>query len=95
MGHLLQYGSDGRPEESNFVFTQSTVDPTAANDSSQGYGIGSRWSNTTTGLTWECHDATVSVAVWELGVTSGNGNIDGGAPDTNYGASIQIDGGVP
>lgn len=39
-------------------------DPTASNDSTQGYAAGSRWINTTTSLIWVCLSASVGAAVW-------------------------------
>jgi hypothetical protein len=41
--------------------------PTAANDNSQGYVIGSTWTDTATGVYYVCVDATVGAAVWVAG----------------------------
>lgn len=38
--------------------------PTASNDSSQGYSIGSRWTDTTNAQEYFCIDATAGAAVW-------------------------------
>ena len=42
----------------------ATVNPTADDDANDGYSVGSRWVNTTSGETWTCTDATVGAAVW-------------------------------
>jgi hypothetical protein len=42
----------------------ATTDPTAANDSSQDYGVGSIWFNTSTGVEWRCQSAAAAAAVW-------------------------------
>ena len=42
----------------------ATVDPTAANDSSQGYSVGSLWVNTTSNHSFICVDATNTSAIW-------------------------------
>lgn len=47
----------------------TTTAPTANNDSSQGYSIGSWWINTTTGIFYVCVADTPAAAVW----TSGSG----------------------
>ncbi|MGC9100891.1 MAG: hypothetical protein ACP5HC_06505, partial [Caldisericum sp.] len=43
----------------------ATSAPTANNDSSQGYSIGSRWIDTTNDDEYVCLDATVGAAVWK------------------------------
>lgn len=43
----------------------ATVDPAAANDSTQGYIIGSKWLNTTTNVMFICCDASAGAAVWK------------------------------
>ena len=42
-----------------------TSDPTSANDSSQGYAVGSEWVNKTLGTVWFCVSAAVGAAVWK------------------------------
>lgn len=42
----------------------TTTDPTADDDTSQGYQIGSRWVNTATQHEWVCLDATEGAARW-------------------------------
>lgn len=42
----------------------SAQDPTASDDSSKGYGIGSRWITNQTRVEWICTDATAGAAVW-------------------------------
>lgn len=39
-------------------------DPTATNDSSQGYATGSTWINVASGTAWQCWSATPGAAVW-------------------------------
>lgn len=51
----------------------ATTDPTATDDSSSGYSVGSRWTNTSTDTAWECVDSTVSAAVWKDLSTQGSG----------------------
>jgi hypothetical protein len=42
----------------------STAIPTAANDSSQGYSVNSKWLNTATGIEYICRDVSVGAARW-------------------------------
>lgn len=42
----------------------ATTDPTADDDSGDGYSVGSRWINTATPSSWECQNASVGAAVW-------------------------------
>ena len=51
----------------------ATADPTATDDSSAGYQIGSVWVNTTTDEAFTCVDATAAAAVWTAG---GGGLVD-------------------
>ncbi len=55
------------------LFNSATSSPTTANDSSQGYQIGSSWVRTDTGQVFTCRDASVGAAVW-IGVT-GTGKV--------------------
>jgi hypothetical protein len=50
----------------------ATVDPTTANDSSQGYSAGSVWINTSDGRAFLCYSAAVGAAVWTVDANSGN-----------------------
>lgn len=62
----------------------ATVAPTATDDASASYAVGSRWVNTavTPRRTWLCVDATVGAAVWlELGVGGGGGSAIAGVRD--------------
>lgn len=43
----------------------AAADPTATDDSSSGYSIGSRWVNTTSDEEFVCCDATATAAVWK------------------------------
>ncbi|MCE9567667.1 MAG: hypothetical protein K8U57_37175 [Planctomycetes bacterium] len=47
-----------------------TTAPTTSNDSTQDYGIGSRWLDTTNKLEYICVDATATAAVWITALTS-------------------------
>lgn len=62
--------------------------PTASDDSTQGYTVGSRWFNSTDGTECICTDPTASAAVWvELGSTgigSTNGTV---ALSSTYGVT--------
>lgn len=46
----------------------ATTNPTVNDDSADGYSVGSRWVNTSTGTSYECVNATVGAAVWSLAV---------------------------
>ena len=49
-----------------------STNPTSATDSTQGYGQGSLYIQTTSGLAWVCRDATAGAAVWiRLGGSKG------------------------
>lgn len=62
----------------NLAFTnnfEATSNPTASNDLSQGYSVGSVWVNTTTGQAFTCTKNTAGAAVWVSGSQSqGLGN---------------------
>lgn len=47
------------------------TDPGVGNDSSQGYGVGSMWVNTSTDVVWLCGDDAVGASVWG---STGTGN---------------------
>ena len=51
----------------------ATTDPTAANDNTQDYAVGSFWVNTTNGRVWICQNAGTGVAAWALAVVPGVG----------------------
>jgi hypothetical protein len=60
----------------------ASADPATGNDSTQGYGVGSIWFNTTAGALrwWECRDSSVAAAKW---VFSGADYSNGGStPNT-------------
>jgi hypothetical protein len=44
---------------------QDTVPPTVNNDSSEGYSVGSLWTDTTSDILWRCVDASVGNADWK------------------------------
>lgn len=43
---------------------QSTVPPTATDDSSKGFAVGSRWVDSAGRNTYVCYSAAVGAAVW-------------------------------
>lgn len=59
----------------------ATTDPTASNDSSEGYSVGSEWWNSTTNTMYRCSDNTAGLAVWEESAGSGSGG-GAGSPFT-------------
>ena len=66
----------------------STSDPTANDDTNDGYFAGSTWFNTTSETMWVCTDATASAAVWKSLYKRTAGAIVL-APDVD--GSVQID----
>ena len=44
----------------------SSSDPTASNDQTQGYAVGSIWQNSTTGRIWVARNVSTAAAVWTL-----------------------------
>ena len=53
---------DANNPKHNFT---ATADPTPTNDSSEGYGVGSVWINTSTKTIFKCVDATTGNADWD------------------------------
>jgi hypothetical protein len=51
----------------------AAVAPAVANDSTQGYSIGSTWLDTTAQTSYQCLSATVGAAVWKETTSSGGG----------------------
>lgn len=73
---LANAGGGGTAPLGNFT---ATVPPTPNDDSADGYGVGSRWLNTTTSQMWTARSVGVGAAVWVLedladhpGYVSGN-----------------------
>lgn len=68
----------------------ATSAPTASNDSSQGYAVGSRWVNVTTDLAYVCVDASVGAAIWnrELVVNAAGTSVSVGAILSNLTAPV-------
>ena len=63
----------------------ATTAPTTANDSSQGYGVGSEWLNISKGVVYRCVDATVGAAKWILSHVSRHGLVpEGGVGAGGY-----------
>jgi hypothetical protein len=53
----------------------ATTAPTATDDNTLGYGVGSEWIDTTNDRAYLCLDATTNTAVWlDLGAASGGGS---------------------
>jgi len=52
-----------KAKRDNYV---ATTDPTANDDSTDGYTIGSVWVNTSTDRIWICVDATATAAIWNV-----------------------------
>lgn len=57
------------------VKSDATVAPTATNDTSEGYAIGSKWVDITEDKIYFCVDSTEDAAVWQE-VGAGGGNIN-------------------
>ena len=55
----------------------AAVDPTPANDSSENYVVGSTWINLTSGVEFQCVDASVGAAQWESNVSLESGGTSG------------------
>ena len=53
---------DANNPKHNFT---ATADPTSTNDSSEGYGVGSVWINTSTKTIFQCTDTTTGNADWD------------------------------
>lgn len=67
----------------------ATTNPSASNDNTQGYSIGSTWINTVTGVAYRCFDATTNAAIWvAMGVTDHPGMLSGLFYGAQRGASV-------
>jgi hypothetical protein len=44
----------------------ATTDPSASDDHTQDYSVGSRWLNTSTSRAWTCLSAAIGAAIWVL-----------------------------
>lgn len=53
-----------RTPDANVTNTESTGDPTVNDDETQGYDVGSRWINTSSGIVFFATDVTTGSAVW-------------------------------
>lgn len=60
----ITYGGGESVQSSSSKYSETT-DPTATDDSTQGFVIGSRWVNTTADTEYVCLDATATAAVWK------------------------------
>ena len=71
----------------------AAVDPTANEDSGDGYAIGSLWMNTTGDKIFQCIDATVGAAVWkEISATGGGAGTIGGTTGETDNRLLRSDG---
>lgn len=75
----------------------ATADPTASNDSAQGYSVGSRWFNQATGDVFVCTDPGAGAAVWvqETAVSGSLGSaafadVTGSATDITAGRLLKV-----
>ncbi len=60
-------GAGGAALNANFMALStkiSTTDPIGSNDGTQGFGVGSRWFNTTTNNEWICTNNATGLAQW-------------------------------
>ncbi len=74
-GTVLNVGDDLHAGKNN---NSATVAPGVNDDSSAGYGVGSRWNDVTGDAVYFCLDPAVGVAIWTPDLASG-----GGAGDTD------------
>lgn len=58
----------------NVSNNNSSSDPTASDDETAGWDIGSRWINTSSDKVWFCVDSTAGAAVWKDVSTAGAGS---------------------
>jgi hypothetical protein len=72
-------GGDFDPQ-SNWT---ATAAPTAANDATQGYAVGSQWLWAARGLLWICLDAATGAGVWQLS-SEVFPNFSGGRPSFSW-----------
>ena len=72
----------------------ATVDPTANEDSGDGYAVGSIWINTTGDKSFVCVDATVAAAVWKETSAGAGGGIGSVVEDTTpqLGGMLDVNG---
>jgi hypothetical protein len=69
---LLKGGCTILPDANALNNFAATSAPGVGDDSADGYGIGSRWLNTTTDSEYICVDATEGAAVWIKSVSEGS-----------------------
>jgi len=69
--------------------TTSGSAPSASNDTTQGYTVGSRWVDTAADDEYVCVDATASAAVWKS-TTSGSAGVGGSGGGADPGASYVV-----
>ena len=62
----------------------ATTDPGVGDDDADGYGVGSRWVNTTLGKIWECTDASTGAAVWVDSSAGGAGGLAASVHTSDY-----------
>jgi len=67
----------------------ASADPTATNDTTQGYSVGSTWVNTTSDTAFICVDATASAAIW-TSTTAAAAGWDGDVNDVDFATGSDI-----
>lgn len=77
------------------VVTNSSTDPTSANDSTQGFVVGNIWFNSTTGRVFIVRSVAVAAAVWQLMEVSDHPGYIAGNWYTPYGVAIDAGGANP
>lgn len=63
-GTVWQEINDDGTKKKARLNTTATTDPTAGDDSADSFLKGSMWLNTSSGIVWQCIDATVGAAIW-------------------------------
>lgn len=62
----------------------ATTDPDVNNDSTQGYEVGSHWTNVTTDEMWACVDATPGAAKWKTVTDAAGASASAVRPGTTF-----------
>jgi len=89
--HSVTKAQVGLGNLDNTKSNSTTSDPSANDDSSGGYSIGSRWYNTSTKDEFVCLDASVGTAVWKSTLDQ-NESLSVSAPQTpSAGNTVTVD----
>lgn len=76
--HAVTKAQVGLSEVENLkINLNATVAPTAGDDSTAGYSVGSRWIDTTNDKEYVCVDATATAAVWIETTGTSSGDVTG------------------